>query len=132
MHKQFTATRDIKFPDSKQYMKFGDVLLFDDTHKSMSIYRNGALIGTVPFSSSGLQEFLRLGWILDPSKNKKVVVVPVTQTRTVVPSPSEAIAAVMVLNDDAASIPMDVEERTIVPATESKKKAKKDTVADEV
>lgn len=128
MHKQFTATRDIKFPDSKQYMKFGDVLLFDDTHKSMSIYRNGSLIGTVPFSSSGLQEFLRLGWVLDPSKNKKIVSVPISQTKPIAP---ESVAAVMVL-DDAPRLPMSVEEHTLTPpVTESRKKGKRERLADE-
>jgi hypothetical protein len=67
MHKQFTATRDIKFPDSKQYMKYGDMLLYDEAHRSMSIYRNSNLIGTVPFSNSGLREFVKLGWIIDAS-----------------------------------------------------------------
>lgn len=125
MHKQFTATRDIKFPDSKQYMKFGDVLLFDDMHKTMSIYRNGSLIGTVPFSSSGLQEFLRLGWILDPSKDKRVVVVQAPAPLPAIQA-AEAVAAVMLLDD---TVGMDVQDR-LIQSTEPKRK-KKEKVADE-
>lgn len=68
MHHQYLATRDIKFPDQKQYTKPGDLILFNDANASLTIYRNEVLIGTVHFSKSGLLEFLRLGWIVRPTE----------------------------------------------------------------
>lgn len=67
MHQQYVATRDVKFPDCKQYTKPGDVLLFNNSNSTLSIYRCDDLIGTVRFSHSGLQEFLKLGWITKPT-----------------------------------------------------------------
>ena len=74
MHQQYIATRDVKFPDCKQYTKPGDVLMFNNVGNSLSIYRCDDLIGTVQFSTSGLQEFLRLGWITKPTEPKAVEV----------------------------------------------------------
>lgn len=68
MHHQYLATRDIKFPDQKQYTKPGDLILFNDANASLTIYRNEALIGTVHFSKAGLLEFIRLGWIVRPTE----------------------------------------------------------------
>ena len=65
MHRQYLITRDIKFPDQKQYAKPGDLIMFNDTSSSLTIYRGSSIVGTVRFSSSGLQEFIRLGWITD-------------------------------------------------------------------
>ncbi len=70
MHQQYISTRDVKFPDCKQYTKPGDVLMFNNVSNSLSIYRCDDLIGTVQFSASGLQEFLRLGWIIKPTESK--------------------------------------------------------------
>lgn len=70
MHQQYIASRDVKFPDCKQYTKPGDVLMFNSTNNTLSIYRCNDLIGTVQFSFSGLQEFLRLGWITKPNDTK--------------------------------------------------------------
>ena len=71
MHQLYIATHDVKFPDCRQYTKPGDVLLFNSINRSLSIFRAEQLIGTVEFSSSGLQEFLRLGWITKPEESKK-------------------------------------------------------------
>ena len=63
---QYLATHDIKFPDQRQYMKPGDQLMYNDTHQTMTVYRDSNLIGTVHFSKSALQEFQHLGWIKNP------------------------------------------------------------------
>jgi hypothetical protein len=108
MHQQYLITRDIKFPDQKQYAKPGDLIMFNDHTGSLSIYRNASLIGTVHFSASGLQEFLRLGWIVRPSS-------PTTPPPAPVPL---AVAPV------ASEVP--TEERTIEAEEGSKpRKAKK-------
>ena len=65
MHRQYLITRDIKFPDQKQYAKPGDLIMFNDTTSSLAIYRGASLVGTVKFSSAGLNEFIRLGWITE-------------------------------------------------------------------
>ena len=128
MHKQFIATRDIKFPDSKQYMKFGDTLMFDAQHKSLSIYRNGTLIGTVSFSYSGLQEFMNLGWISDVSK----VPAPIAAKPPTV-TPEAVVAAVqhtMQLEEDVTPSFLNMEERLLTPS-DTRKKPKRDKVSDE-
>ena len=79
MQQQYLTTRDIKFPDQKQYTKPGDLILWNDVSGSLTIYRDEALIGTVHFSKSGLLEFIRLGWIVKPTDIKsqaKALVVP--------------------------------------------------------
>ena len=68
MHHQYLTTRDIKFPDQKRYTKPGDLLLFNDTNSTLTIYRNTDLVGTVHFSKGGLHEFIRLGWIASPTE----------------------------------------------------------------
>jgi hypothetical protein len=68
MHHQYQSVRDIKFPDQRQYTKPGDLLLYNDSNFQMSIYRNATLMGTVHFSKSGLQEFIKLGWIKKPTE----------------------------------------------------------------
>ena len=70
MQQQYLTTRDIKFPDQKQYTKPGDLILWNDITGSLTIYRDEALIGTVHFSKSGLLEFIRLGWIVKPTDIK--------------------------------------------------------------
>lgn len=70
MQHQYLSTRDLKFPDQRQYTKAGDMLMYNDGAATLSIYRGNTLIGTVHFSKSGLTEFLRLGWITRPVESK--------------------------------------------------------------
>ena len=65
---QYSASRDIKFPDQRQYMKQGDLLMYNDVTSAMTVYRNSNLIGTVRFSKSALEEFKHLGWITHPTE----------------------------------------------------------------
>ena len=65
---QYQSDRELKFPDQRLYTKPGDILMYNDLTFALTIYRNSVLMGTVQFSRSGLQEFLRLGWVKKPTE----------------------------------------------------------------
>ena len=65
---QYQSDRELKFPDQRLYTKPGDLLMYNDLTFALTIYRNSVLLGTVQFSRSGLQEFLRLGWVKKPTE----------------------------------------------------------------
>lgn len=123
MHQQYISTHDIKFPDSKQYMKPGDILLFNDTTKNLSIYRSSKLIGTVHFSSSGLAEFIRLGWVTKPTEVKKDKPKVSKRAKDPIQEAKESIESVDLsgLGQNGQLIP--VEQRTVPPEEEPKAKS---------
>lgn len=84
MHQQYTATYNIKFPDSRISMKAGDVLLYNCQTEALSIYRSQELVGTVHFSNAGLAEFQRLGWVQAPQQVvSPTPVIPVVSAKSV-------------------------------------------------
>ena len=74
---QYQSDRELKFPDQRLYTKPGDILMYNDLTFALTIYRNSVLMGTVQFSRSGLQEFLRLGWVKKPTEINSLPNLPV-------------------------------------------------------